>query len=113
VARLAARHPVVLARATFQLWLRPWSRLWDESYLAFLDTMVVWARPRRVRVPVLAPCDGFFTVAEARRTAVAYRTRAESYSGMGYDLMLDLGWPQVAAGSMSGSGRSPPSIPAG
>jgi pimeloyl-ACP methyl ester carboxylesterase len=32
-----------------------WGRVQDESYLAFLDTMVVWARPRRVRVPVLVP----------------------------------------------------------
>ncbi len=78
VARLAARHPAVLANATLALRLRPlvasralvrelfftettpqelvdevWGRLQDESYLAFLDTMVVWARPRRVRVPVL------------------------------------------------------------
>jgi pimeloyl-ACP methyl ester carboxylesterase len=124
VARLAARHPVVLAKATVSLRLRPlvasralvrelffapttpkalveevWGRLQDESYLAFLDTMVVWARPRRVRVPVLvlgAERDGFFTVGETRRLAAAYRTQAEIYAGMGHNLMLDQGWQKVA-----------------
>jgi hypothetical protein len=28
--------------------------------------------------------------------AAAYRTQAEICSGMGHDLMLDQGWPQVA-----------------
>jgi pimeloyl-ACP methyl ester carboxylesterase len=124
VARLAARHPVVLAQATLTLRLRPlvagralvrelffteatpqelvdevWGRLQDESYLAFLDTMVVRARPRRVRPPVLvlgAGHDGFFTRDEVRRTASAYRAEAEFYSGMGHDLMLDQGWQKVA-----------------
>jgi pimeloyl-ACP methyl ester carboxylesterase len=124
VARLAARHPAELGRATLGLRLRPlvasrelvrelfftpgtpqvlvddlWGRLQDESYLAFLDTMVGWARPRRVGVPVLvlgAEHDGFFTLAELRRTAAAYRTQAEILPGMGHDLMLDQGWPQVA-----------------
>jgi pimeloyl-ACP methyl ester carboxylesterase len=124
VLRLAARHPVVLVKATLALRLRPlvasralvrelfftpttpqelveevWGRVQDESYLAFLDTMVVWARPRRVRVPVLvlgAQHDGFFTVGETRRLAAAYGTEAEIYAGMGHNLMLDQGWPQVA-----------------
>jgi hypothetical protein len=76
-----------------------WGRVQDESYLAVLDTMVLWARPRRVRVPVLvlgAGHDGFFTVAEVRWTAAAYRTKAELYAGMGHDLMLDQGWQKVA-----------------
>jgi pimeloyl-ACP methyl ester carboxylesterase len=124
VARGAARHPATLAKATLGLRLRPmvatpelvrelfftpttpqelvdevWGRLQDESYLMFLETMVIWARPRRVRVPVLvlgAEHDGFFTVGETRRAAAAYRTQAEIYPGMGHDLMLDQGWPQVA-----------------
>jgi hypothetical protein len=40
--------------------------------------------------------DGFFTLAEMRRTAAAYRTEAEILPAMGHDLMLDQGWPQVA-----------------
>jgi hypothetical protein len=30
------------------------------------------------------------------RTAAAYHTQAEILAGMGHDLMLDPGWPQVA-----------------
>jgi pimeloyl-ACP methyl ester carboxylesterase len=140
VARLAARHPTALAKATLTLRLRPvvasralvrelfftqatpqelvdevWGRLQDESYLAFLDTMVVWARPRRVRVPVLvlaAEHDGFFTLAEVRRTAAAYRTQAEIYPGMGHDLMLDQGWPQVADRIDAWVRALPPIVPA-
>jgi pimeloyl-ACP methyl ester carboxylesterase len=124
VLRLAVRHPVVLAKSTVSLRLRPlvasralvrelfftpttpqalvdevWGRVQDESYLAFLDTMVVWARPRRVRVPVLvigAEHDGFFTVGETRRLAAAYGAEAEILAGMGHNLMLDQGWQQVA-----------------
>ena len=76
-----------------------WSRLQDESYLAFLDTIVVRANPRRIRVPVLimgAERDRFFTAAEMRRTAAAYDTRAEMVAGIGHDMMLDRGWQQVA-----------------
>jgi pimeloyl-ACP methyl ester carboxylesterase len=75
------------------------ARLQDESYLAFLDTLVVWARPRRVRVPVLilgADRDRFLTLGEVRRIAAVYRTKAEVMTGMGHDMMLDQGWPEVA-----------------
>ena len=76
-----------------------WGRLQDESYLAFLDTLVVRARPGTIRVPVLvmgAEHDRFFTAAEVRRTAAAYDTRAEMVAGIGHDMMLDQGWRQVA-----------------
>ena len=120
----AGSGTAVLAKATLALRLRPlvasralvrelfftqttpqglvdevWGRLQDESYPAFLDTMVVWARPRRVRVPVLvlgAERDGFFSAAELRRVAAAHGVEAEILAGMGHDLMLDQGWPQVA-----------------
>jgi pimeloyl-ACP methyl ester carboxylesterase len=123
-ARLAARHPLEWLKTNLLLSLRPLvsssalvrelfftettpqelvdevrGRLQDESYLAFLDTMLVWARPRRVRVPVLvvgAEHDGFFTAGDIHRTAAAYRTQAEIYPGMGHDLMLDQGWQKVA-----------------
>lgn len=71
----------------------------DESWPAFLDTVGVWPRPRQVRVPVLvigAEHDGFFTAGEMRRTAAAYGTQAEIVPGIGHNLMLDQGWPQVA-----------------
>jgi pimeloyl-ACP methyl ester carboxylesterase len=50
-------------------------------------------------VPVLvlgAEHDGFFTAGEMDRTAAAYHTQAGILAGMGHDLMLDPGWPQVA-----------------
>lgn len=124
VARLAVRHPAAMLATNLSLRLRPFvatpalvrelfftpdtpqelvndtfGRLQDESWPAFLDTLVVWPRPRRVQVPILvtgAEHDGFFTVGELRRSAAAYRTEAEIVAGMGHDLMLDQGWPQVA-----------------
>ena len=122
--RIAVRHPIILAKANLFLSLRPFvgssalvrewfftpdtpgevvdhcmARLQDESYPAVLDTLVLLPRPRRVRVPVLvmgAEKDAFFTERELRRTAAAYRTRAEIVAGIGHDMMLDLGWRQVA-----------------
>ncbi|WP_154794973.1 alpha/beta hydrolase [Occultella kanbiaonis] len=124
VGRLALRHPTALLRATMTLRMRPfvrthalvrdlfftartdpwvvhdtWIRLRDESYLAFLQTIVVRPRPDRVRAPVLvlaAEEDRFFTLAEMERTARTYGTRAVVVEGSGHDLMLDGGWPDVA-----------------
>ena len=124
IIRLASRHPLVIARANLTLRLRPfvtdptlvrelfftaetprplvedvWRRLQDESYLAFLDTLMVRAQPGRIRVPVLimgAEHDRFFTAAELRRTAAAYGIQAEMVAGIGHDMMLDRGWQQVA-----------------
>lgn len=121
---LSLRHPVVMARVHLTMRLRPfvanptlvrelfftaetpqslvdavWGRLQDESYLAFLDTAMVRAKPRKIQVPVLimgAEHDRFFTIGEMRRTAAAYGTRAEIFSGMGHDMMLDQGWQDVA-----------------
>ena len=123
--RLIARHPLVFAKANLLLSLRPFvdtaalvrelfftadtpqqivdacfDRLQDESYPAYLDTMLfALARPRRVTAPVLvlgAEKDGVFTIGEVRRTARAYRSEAEIFPGMGHDMMLDVGWQQVA-----------------
>jgi alpha-beta hydrolase superfamily lysophospholipase len=124
VARLAVRHPIELLKANLLLRLKPFvrtpklvrelfftpttppevvdacfRRLQDESYLAFIDTMVVLPRVRRVQVPVLvlgAEQDTIFTVDEVRRTARAYRTEAEIFPGLGHDMMLDEGWQKVA-----------------
>ena len=124
VARLAVRHPMAFLKANLLMRLRPFvvtsrlaralfftpdtpqgivdhcfGHLQDESYLAFIDTMVVLARPHRVRVPVLvlgAERDSIFTAAEVRSTARAYRTEAEIFPGMGHDMMLDTDWRKVA-----------------
>jgi len=123
--RLIARHPLVFAKANLLLSLRPFvgtaalvrelfftadtpqetvdaclARLQDESYPAYLDTMLLaLPRPRRVAAPVLvlgAGKDGVFTIDEVRRTARAYRSEAEIFPRMGHDMMLDVGWQQVA-----------------
>ena len=124
VARLAVRYPIEFLRTNLLLRLKPFvitpklvrelfftpdtpqetvdhcfARLQDESYLAFIDTMVVLPRPYRVRVPVLvlgAERDAIFTVAEVRSTARAYETEGEIFPGMGHDMMLDTDWRKVA-----------------
>jgi pimeloyl-ACP methyl ester carboxylesterase len=125
VARLAARHPLAFTKATITLRLGPLvatralvrdlfftpdtaqarvdecrAQLRDESYLAFLDLLLLArARPRRAQIPVLvlgAGRDGFFTARETRRTARAYATTAVMFPGMGHDMMLDEGWETVA-----------------
>jgi pimeloyl-ACP methyl ester carboxylesterase len=122
VARLALRHPFPFLKANLLLRLRPFiatrrvvrdlfftpdtpeevvdrcfACLQDESYLAFIDSMVVLARSHRVKVPVLVLGAGRdFTVCEMQATARAYGCEAEIFPGMGHDMMLDDGWPQVA-----------------
>jgi pimeloyl-ACP methyl ester carboxylesterase len=124
VMRLARRHPMEFLKANLSLRLRPlvttpalvrqlfftthtaqeivddcFAHLQDESFLAFIDTMIVRVRPRSIRTRMLvlgAEHDAFFTVDEVRRTARAYGTDAEIFAGMGHNMMLDAGWPQVA-----------------
>jgi uncharacterized lipoprotein YddW (UPF0748 family) len=55
----------------------------------------VWPRPGRVLV-LGARTRRVFTADEIDRTAAAYHNQAEILAGMGHDLMLDPGWPQVA-----------------
>jgi hypothetical protein len=124
VARLLAQHPIAWLKGNALLQLEPFvrtpdlvrelfftpdtpqaivdscfARLQDESYLAFIDTMVVLPRPHRVRAPLLvmgAEQDAFFTVDEVRRTARAYGTEAEIFPCMGHNMMLDRNWRAVA-----------------
>jgi pimeloyl-ACP methyl ester carboxylesterase len=75
------------------------TRLQDESYLAFLDTMLVRARPHRVESPVLvlgAERDAILTTHEVQATARAYGGEAEISPRIGHDMMLDDGWEKVA-----------------
>ena len=124
VARLAVRHPIEFLKANLLLRLRPFigtsklvrelfftpdtpqeivdhcfACLQDESYLAFIDTMMVLPRPHRVHVPVLVlggERDSLFTAAEVHKTARAYQTEAEIFPGMGHDMMLDTDWRKLA-----------------
>jgi alpha-beta hydrolase superfamily lysophospholipase len=122
VARQAVQHPVPLLKSTLSLRLSSfintpeivrelffttdtpqtivdncYERLQDESFLAFLD-MLVLPSARHVRVPMLvlgAERDAIFTTDEVHRTARAYRTEAEIFAGIGHDMMLDKGWSDV------------------
>ena len=78
------------------------ARLQDESYLAFLDMLVLdLPRPRRVdtaatRVLVLGgELDTIFLPADVHATASAYGTTAVLFDGA-HDLMLEPCWPEVA-----------------
>jgi pimeloyl-ACP methyl ester carboxylesterase len=125
VWRLFRHHPLAFLKATISMSLRPFisrpeqvlelfftpsrpravaerlmESLQDESYLAFIDTILFeLPRPRRVRAPVLvlgAERDGIITVREVEKTARAYGTQAEIFAGIGHDMMLDDGWQAVA-----------------
>ncbi len=76
------------------------ARVQSESYLAFLDMLVLdRPRPRRVEDPVLvlgAADDTIFSVREVRATAAAWGTEAEVVEGIAHDMMLDPGWEGVA-----------------
>lgn len=125
---VACRHPLRFARANLTWSLYPivgaprlareflfardvppgrlkayFSRLQDESYLAYLD-MIAFAlpRPRRVSTPLQvigAGRDAIFTPREARRTARAYHADVKLFPDAPHDLMLDANW-QPAADAM-------------
>lgn len=79
---------------------RTTDRLQSESYLAFLDMLVLdRPRPRPVDTPVLVVAAGedtIFSVSDAEATARAWNGELTTIDGIGHDLMLDTGWEQVA-----------------
>jgi alpha-beta hydrolase superfamily lysophospholipase len=72
----------------------------NESYRAFLDMMVFsLPHPRRVKTPMLVlggEGDTIFTPAEVRATARAYQTEATIFPSMAHDMMVGIGWQNVA-----------------
>jgi pimeloyl-ACP methyl ester carboxylesterase len=76
------------------------AKLQDESYLAFLDMLLLdLPRPKRVSTPLLVlggERDTIFPPPEVHATAKAYGTTAVMFDG-GHDLMLEPVWPEVAA----------------
>jgi pimeloyl-ACP methyl ester carboxylesterase len=123
--RIARRHPLVFAKVNLTRSLLPviatphlareaflsedlpderllayWKQMQDESYLAFLD-MVVLDRPNpaKVTTPVLVlgvAHDAMLTPGEIAATARAYHTQAEIVPDVAHDSMLDPRWPSVA-----------------
>jgi pimeloyl-ACP methyl ester carboxylesterase len=80
---------------------RTTAALCDESTRVLYHDLVYrdLARPAQVAVPMLvlgAELDGFFTPAEIRSTARAYRAEAQLFPGMGHNMMLEPGWRTVA-----------------
>jgi pimeloyl-ACP methyl ester carboxylesterase len=123
---IARRHPVQFAKANALLKLAPvvatpelvrelffsastpdeqvnayHLRVQDESYRAFLDMLLLnLVRTKQVnRVPMLvlgAEHDTIVSQRETRRTAAVYGAEAETFPGIGHDMMLEPGWQAVA-----------------
>jgi pimeloyl-ACP methyl ester carboxylesterase len=72
----------------------------EQSGRAALDMVFLnLPKPHRVSTPLLilgAQCDRSVIPQEVHATARAYRTRAEIFSEMGHDMMLEPGWVAVA-----------------
>jgi alpha-beta hydrolase superfamily lysophospholipase len=123
--RIARRHPVAFAKVNLTLSLFPLvatpqlareaffsasmpeqrvqayaKRMQDESYLAFLDMLMLdLPRPQRVTAPMLvmgAARDTIFHPYEIEATARAYHTQAVVFSDMAHDVMLEADWQAVA-----------------
>ena len=110
----ALRRPLVffaepaVARSTFycrhtpdEIVAHTTAALCDESTRVLYHDLVYrdLARPAQVRVPMLvlgAELDGFFTPAEIRATARAYRAEVQLFPETGHNMMLEPGWRDVA-----------------
>ena len=123
--RIARRHPAIFAKVNLTFSLFPLvataqlareaffsegmadeqvqayaKRLQDESYLGFLDMIVLnLPKPGRVKTPVLvlgASRDIIFSPGEVEATARAYKAQPEIFADMAHDMMLEPGWQAVA-----------------
>lgn len=76
------------------------AKLQDESYLGFLDYLVLdLVDPAKNRSPMLvlgARDDAIFHPAEVEATARAYGVSARIFDDMAHDMMLEAGWRDVA-----------------
>ena len=79
---------------------RTTERLQSESYLAFVDMLLLdrpKPRPIEERLLVVAAGeDAIFRAQDSTATARAWRAPLTTVDGIGHDLMLDDGWERVA-----------------
>ncbi|MCH7910660.1 MAG: alpha/beta hydrolase [Candidatus Hydrogenedentes bacterium] len=75
------------------------AQLQDESYIAFLGTLLTLPTAMRIQVTPLVLGGGTDTVISpkaVRATAKAYRTEAVIFEDTAHDMMLERNWKQVA-----------------
>ena len=123
--RIARRRPLAFARVNLTLSLRPviatpelareaffspdfpdeqlsgyWNRMQDESYMAFLDMVVLdLPKPAKVKTPLLvlgAARDNMLAPREIDATARAYHAECHIIPGVAHDSMLENGWETAA-----------------
>lgn len=123
--RVASNHPLAFLKANLTLSLLPiirtpsmaqevffsadmseekltkyFYRMQDESYRAFLDTLILnLPRPKLVKTPMLVLGGGNDTViypTDVEATASAYGTKAEIFTGVAHAMMLEDNWQAVA-----------------
>jgi alpha-beta hydrolase superfamily lysophospholipase len=77
------------------------SRLQDEAWLAYLDTLVFdLVRPSRISTPMIVmggADDTMVLPSEVAATARAYNVKPTIIAGLAHDMMLDIGWRRAAA----------------
>lgn len=76
------------------------SQLQDESYLAFLDMVLLsLPHPKRINTPLLvlgAANDKVFSPKEVELTAKAYKAQFKIMENMSHDMMLERDWRKAA-----------------
>jgi pimeloyl-ACP methyl ester carboxylesterase len=75
------------------------SLLQDESYLAFLDMLLLSPRPERIRTPMFvvgAENDNVFYRRDMRKTARAFNQQAVIIPDIAHDMMLERDWRRAA-----------------
>jgi pimeloyl-ACP methyl ester carboxylesterase len=124
--RIALRHPLAFLKTNVQMHLWPiietpelmrdtlfpkdmpqekvnsyFARMQDESYLGFLDMLILnLPHPKRVTpLPMLivgGESDTTFTPQELTTTAKAYNATLKMFPGVAHDMMLDPQWHAIA-----------------
>lgn len=123
--RIARRHPLAFAKINLTLSLLPlvgtpalareaffsddlpeellleyWGRMQDDSFLGFIDMLVLdLPKPPKLRTPLLvlgAAGDNMLRLSEIHATARAYNAQAEIIADVAHNMMIELRWQTVA-----------------